>query len=154
MRNNGESLRIELRGKRALVLNEKRNRATLNSRWHRLFRVKSQKSKKDEARFAAKAADSAMRKGNRSALRVEEHEKGEPMGFPRQLNRAAGAVGCICPLNPMSGKQPGEGRSQKIISATGARVPLCGRRRPRRRLARRLLRAGKRAGSRGGHHRC
>lgn len=119
MRNNGESLRIELRGKRALVLNEKRNRATLNSRWHRLFRVKSQKSKKDEARFAAKAADSAMRKGNRSALRVEEHEKGEPMGFPRQLNRAAGAVGCICPLNPMSGKQPGEGRSQKIISATG-----------------------------------
>lgn len=115
MRNNGESLRIELRGKRALVLSEKWNRATLNSRWHRLLRVKLQKSIKGEAGFVAKAADSAMRKGNRSALRVEEHEKGEPMGFPRQLNRAAGAVGCICPLNPMSGKQLGEGRSQKIM---------------------------------------
>lgn len=109
MRNSGKGLRVELRGKWAFAFGEKWNRATLNSRWHRLLRVKSQKSKKDEARFVARAADPAMRKGNRSALRIEEYEKGEPMGFPRQLNRAAGVVGCICPLNPMSGKQRGGG---------------------------------------------
>lgn len=113
MRNNGESLRIELRGKRALVLSEKWNRATLNSRWHRLLRVKLQKSIKGEAGFAAKAADPAMRKGNRSALRIEKYEKGEPMGFPRQSNRAAGVVGCICPHNPMSRKHLGGGAPRK-----------------------------------------
>ena len=72
-----------------------------------------------------KAADPAMRKGSRSALRIEKYEKGEPMGFPEQLNRAAGVVGCICSLNLMGGKQLGRGaRSQKIISATGGASPL------------------------------
>lgn len=51
-----------------------------------------------------------MRKGDRFALRIEKHEKGEPMGFPGQFNRAvAGVVGCTCLLDPMSGKQLGGG---------------------------------------------
>lgn len=81
-------------------------------------------SQKGDTGFASDGADPAMREVNRFASRVERHEKGEPMGFPRELKRtAAGAVGCSCPFNPQGKNGSGGGRSQKTIGAARGADP-------------------------------
>ena len=67
-------------------------------------------SQKGDTGFASDGADPAMREASRFALRTVKHEKGEPMGFPRELKRtAAGAAGCSCPFNPQGKKRLGGG---------------------------------------------
>ena len=75
-------------------------------------------SQKGDTGFASDGADPAMREASRFALRTVKHEKGEPMGFPRELKRtAAGAAGCSCPFNPQGKKQLGGRGSQKTIKS-------------------------------------